>query len=190
MILQEGNIPKQFQKGVDYIMSRINDFPAGYEAWFEYLEKPKHNTLAYSRIPLNHLVLFACREIATQNFLSVGHQPVSEAIGVEHVPILFVGKINTPDDLKSLLDRESYLGGCKIEGVVVKNYSRTIVKGDLIFPIMSAKYVSEAFKEIHIREAIKGLSAVLGNKLELVERAEMTSIYQNTAGAALERQRA
>ena len=48
----------------------------------------------------------------------------------------------------------------------------------------------EAFKEIHVREAINGLSAILGNKLELVERAEMTSIYQNTAGAALERQRA
>ena len=48
----------------------------------------------------------------------------------------------------------------------------------------------EAFKEIHVREAIKGLSAILGNKLDLVERAEMTSIYQNTAGAALERQRA
>lgn len=35
----------------------------------------------------------------------------------------------------------------------------------------------EAFKEIHVREAIKGLSAILGNKLDLVERAEMTSIY-------------
>ena len=41
----------------------------------------------------------------------------------------------------------------------------------------------EAFKEIHVREAVKGLSAILGNKLQLVELAEMTAIYQNAQGA-------
>lgn len=37
----------------------------------------------------------------------------------------------------------------------------------------------EAFKEIHVREAIKGLSAVLGGKISMVELNEMTGIYQN-----------
>lgn len=41
----------------------------------------------------------------------------------------------------------------------------------------------EAFKEIHVREGIKGLSAVLGNKLQLVELSEMTAIYYNATGA-------
>jgi len=37
----------------------------------------------------------------------------------------------------------------------------------------------EAFKEIHVRDAIKGLSAVLGGKVQLVELGEMTGIYYN-----------
>ena len=37
----------------------------------------------------------------------------------------------------------------------------------------------EAYREPHVREAIKGLSAILGGKLSLVELAERTAIYQN-----------
>jgi transcription elongation factor SPT5 len=37
----------------------------------------------------------------------------------------------------------------------------------------------EAFKEIHVKDAIKGLSAVLGGKVQLVELGEMTGIYYN-----------
>lgn len=36
----------------------------------------------------------------------------------------------------------------------------------------------EAFKEIHVKEAIKGLSVVLGNKCMLVSKEEMPGIYQ------------
>lgn len=41
----------------------------------------------------------------------------------------------------------------------------------------------EAFKEIHVREAIKGLSAILGGNLSLVELSEMTGIYAGSTGA-------
>jgi len=37
----------------------------------------------------------------------------------------------------------------------------------------------EAFKDIHVREAVKGLSVVLGNKCILVPQEEMPVIYQN-----------
>jgi transcription elongation factor SPT5 len=37
----------------------------------------------------------------------------------------------------------------------------------------------EAFKEIHVREAIKGLSVILGGKCILVQKEEMPGIYQN-----------
>jgi transcription elongation factor SPT5 len=37
----------------------------------------------------------------------------------------------------------------------------------------------EAFKDIHVREAVKGLSVFLGNKCMLVPAEEMTGIYQN-----------
>jgi len=40
----------------------------------------------------------------------------------------------------------------------------------------------EAFKEIHVREAIKGLSAILGGRISLVELGEMTGIYQCNIG--------
>ena len=39
----------------------------------------------------------------------------------------------------------------------------------------------EAFKEIHVREAIKGLCNVLGGKVSLVELSEMTAIYQSNS---------
>lgn len=35
----------------------------------------------------------------------------------------------------------------------------------------------EAFKEIHVREAIKGLSCILGGKIILVPPEEMPVIY-------------
>lgn len=37
----------------------------------------------------------------------------------------------------------------------------------------------EAFKDIHVREAVKGLSVILGNKCILVPQEEMPVIYQN-----------
>jgi len=37
----------------------------------------------------------------------------------------------------------------------------------------------EAFKEIHVREAITGLSNILGGKLLLVTKEEMPGIYHN-----------
>ena len=37
----------------------------------------------------------------------------------------------------------------------------------------------EAFKEIHAREAIKGLSVILGSKLVMVQPEEMPGIYQS-----------
>jgi hypothetical protein len=37
----------------------------------------------------------------------------------------------------------------------------------------------EAFKEIHVKEAIKGLSVILGNKAILVQKDEMPGIYQS-----------
>jgi transcription elongation factor SPT5 len=36
----------------------------------------------------------------------------------------------------------------------------------------------EAFKEIHVREAIKGLSVILGGKVNLISIQEMPGIYQ------------
>ena len=37
----------------------------------------------------------------------------------------------------------------------------------------------EAYKEIHVKEAIKGLSIILGGKILLVPQEEMNGIYRN-----------
>lgn len=67
----------------------------------------------------------------------------------EAVPEIFKGHINSSDEIIKLLETESVLGGCKIEGIVVKNYAKPFLLGGQPIPLMSGKFVSEAFKENH-----------------------------------------
>ena len=118
------------------------------EGWIyrcEYLQKPKHNTLAYSRCPAKHLILFDV-EVALQDFLPY-ESKMDEAfrLGLEVVPMLACGQVVSLDGFNELLSQESCLGGCNIEGVVVKNYS--LFTHDK--KAMVGKYVSESFKEKH-----------------------------------------
>lgn len=125
--------------------------PVLHDGWTyraEYLQSPKHNTLAYSRIPVNHLIIF---DIATgeEQYLSAGEKERESArIGLECVPVLHVGKINA-ELPPLLLDRLSILGNVKIEGFVMK--PREVIFGTDKKPLIG-KYVSEAFKEIHGKE--------------------------------------
>lgn len=111
----------------------------------EYLEKPKHNTLSYSRIPNNHLIIFDI-QTGVETYLdpSAKAQEASR-IGLECVPVMFRGEVTDFEMFKSFLSRESILGGCKIEGVVVKNYGLFTAEKK----VAMGKYVSEDFKEVH-----------------------------------------
>ena len=114
----------------------------------EYLQKPKHNSLAYDRIPRNYLIIF---DINTGNEEYMPYiEKTQEAIrvGLEIVPILYEGMVESPEQLLSLLDTPSILGGQKIEGVVIKNYTRM----GLDKKALMGKYVSEAYKEVHKAE--------------------------------------
>ena len=71
----------------------------------------------------------------------------AERLGIEVVPFVFVESFDI-DGLRAALDRESILGGAKIEGIVIKNYSRFTPDGH----VMMGKFVSEAFKEKHRNE--------------------------------------
>lgn len=140
--------PKMFRAGVDYVLSL--DLPDGVVYFCEYLEKPKHNVLAYARTPRNHLCLFAVwRE--GQGFDADREGLVAEAaaLDIDPVPLLHTGRVESIDDLRGFLERESYLGGAKIEGVVVKNYARPFLLGGLLIPVMAGKFVSEEFREAH-----------------------------------------
>ncbi len=112
----------------------------------EYLQKPKHNTLCYERVPDKHVIVF---DINTNEecYLSYPEKAAEAArIGLECVPMLYEG-IVTNDKLHELLNTDSVLGNTKIEGVVLKQY-------ELFGPdkkVLFAKFVSEAFKEKHIK---------------------------------------
>jgi hypothetical protein len=138
---------KLFKPAIEYCQSIFEELPDDIVFYGETLSKPKHNTLAYDRTPKNFIILFGACDIHG-NFIK-DYRKYCELLDLESVPIIFEGKINNADELKSLLDKVSVLGGQKIEGVVVKDYSREVMVGGKIVPLMAGKFVSEAFKEVH-----------------------------------------
>lgn len=111
----------------------------------EYLAKPKHNTLAYDRAPANYLIGFDVN-YAHEHYLSYQEKvDVFARLGLETVPLLHSGMIDNLQVFRELLSTQSILGGQKVEGVVVKNYSKFGPDGKA----MMGKFVSEEFKEVH-----------------------------------------
>lgn len=124
------------------------DLRIGWTYRAEYLKKPKHNALAYDRIPTRHLIVF---DINTghEEYLSYAEKAAECArLGLEVVPLLFEGVVESPDQFRSMLGHTSILGGQKVEGVVVKNYRRF----GLDKKVLIGKFVSESFKEVHWAE--------------------------------------
>jgi hypothetical protein len=143
--------PGMFRAGVESITAIKHLLHPGWIYRGEYLRQPKHNALTYQRTPANNVILFdIC--VGPGDYLSP-EMVQSEAyrIGLESVPNLFIGTITSEADLRQYLDRESILGGPKIEGVVVKpvTYDHRDADGHVLF----GKYVSEAFKEVHTGKA-------------------------------------
>lgn len=137
-----------FKRGVEVVQSIQDHLTVGWTYRAEYLVKPKHNALAYDRIPKNHIIIFD---------INTGHEayldPPSKAqeaerIGLEVVPVIATGVITDINEFRKYLDTTSCLGGQKIEGVVVKNYARFGQDKKVLL----GKFVSEAFKEVHARE--------------------------------------
>lgn len=116
----------------------------GYTYRAEYLAKPKHNVLAYSRTPNKNLILFDVVTGPNQYMTYAEKAKEAERLGLEVVPKLFEGLISSAGQFKALLDRPSILGGDRtIEGVVIKNYFLIGPDGT----VLVGKYVSDQFKE-------------------------------------------
>jgi hypothetical protein len=134
---------KNAVEALQVIQHRLTD---GWTYRGEYLKSPKHNVLAYDRIPTSHIILYDIM-VSPENYLNwdeVHREGVD--VGFETVPLLFRGIVEDTETLLDLLKRKSTLGGADIEGFVVKNYDRfNQFDGK---PLM-AKYVCEAFKEVH-----------------------------------------
>jgi hypothetical protein len=145
------NPDKMFIEGVEYVKSILDKLPEGLFFYGEYLQKPRHSTLAYNSTPKNHIALFGVMDSNNEETRMLDYLMIKEWAGVldvDAMPLIYQGKAN-PDMIKELLNRESYLGGQEIEGVVVKNYKPWMFMNQILYPVMAGKFVSEKFKEVH-----------------------------------------
>lgn len=136
---------KMFRKAVDSVLNIKDYLKDGWTYRAEYLMSPKHNTLAYDRTPVGHLIGF---DICTshETYLDYDWKKKSfEDLGYETVPQLRFGAVDSWDSLRDLLETVSCLGKQKIEGIVVKNYNKLGDDGKVLI----GKFVSEEFKEVH-----------------------------------------
>lgn len=142
--------------------------PALHDGWTyrgEYLQKPKHNALAYSRIPRNHIIIFDVN-VEDEHYLSYADKEAeAHRIGLECVPLVATTREPSVEDFEAWLSRESVLGGQKIEGVVLKPLNYDVFGRDK--KCLMAKHVSEAFKEKH-RVAWKVANPKQGDVIERI----------------------
>ena len=136
---------KMFARAVETALQLAPDLKPGWVYRAEYLQGPSHNTLRYERVPARHLILF---DVCTG--LEVYAHPVdlereAERLGLETVPLLAHDHVRSVDELTTFLERESVLGGTKVEGVVCKNYARWGRDGKALM----GKLVAPAFREVH-----------------------------------------
>jgi hypothetical protein len=131
-------------KSAAELSERLHD---GWVYRAEYIMKPKHNVLAYQRVPKFNLILFDINT-GEECYLSREEKDAeAERIGMEIVPLMYSGPVSTPEDIYAFLKRESILGG-PVEGVVIKNYKRFGIDKK----VLMGKFVTESFKETHNKE--------------------------------------
>lgn len=140
--------PKLFSEGVREVLERKAYLENSFIYRGEFLSKPKHNALSYDRIPKGHVAIFDIEAGPGGNFLPY-EEVRQEAwhLELDVVPLLFKGIIPSQDALLQMLETTSFLGGQKIEGVVVKPLLYDLWGEDK--KVLMGKFVSEAFKEVH-----------------------------------------
>lgn len=141
--MQVGSPEKLFERAVETARRLEDLLHPGWTYRAEYLSKPKHNTLAYSRVPEANLIIFDICTGHEEYLLYDAKVEECNRLGLEVVPRLFEGKVTSYEQFKEFLNRESILGGTTVEGVVVKNYFRF----GRDKRILIGKYVAEGFKE-------------------------------------------
>ena len=158
--------PHMFSKAVDTVEGIRSLLVEGYMYRAEYLSKPKHNALAYDRVPDKNIILF---DVATGPE-RYGSRELLEIeavrLGLEVVPVLAEKRLDSANDVRDLLDTVSVLGGQKVEGLVFKRRDDPLYGRD--GKPLIAKFVSEAFREIHKsdwkRESKKDLISTVVDK--------------------------
>ncbi len=139
-----------FSKAVEAVLAVKDKLTPGWIYRGEYLAKPKHNSLAYDRVPQNYIAIFDI-ETGLGTALGVAEKKM-EAMRLGFDCVRHFAVANGADEARVVIEdamkQVSFLGGNKVEGVVIKNYNR--FGADKKFLV--AKVVSEEFKEIHRHE--------------------------------------
>ena len=142
--------PKDFDKAVELVESvkpllrprRIIYF------YGEYLRKEKHNVLSYDRVPKGNLIIFGVKQDGAFIYHHAVLSALAADLGLEVVPLLYHGKVPSPEFLGQFLNYQSVLGKEKVEGIVIKNYQEFSMFGGCPIPAFG-KYVRADFKERH-----------------------------------------
>lgn len=144
--------PKLFLPSVNHVKS-IEEMLDPHLAYYgEAICSKKHNTLTYTQTPKNFIALFAIYNLLHHEWLQYDEMKAeADRLAVDCVPLLFSG-IADGNLVRDLIGQDSYLGGCKAEGVVVKAFKDIEIAG-VMYPIHSAKFVTEEFKEKHSNNA-------------------------------------
>jgi hypothetical protein len=142
---------KMFSLAAESVNERQHLLHPGWTYRAEYLRTPKHNTLAYDRVPKGNLILF---DVSTgeEEYLGPEEKRVeAERIGLECVPMLYITEDgSTLERFREIIDNTvSVLGGQKIEGIVVKQLGPDYLYGQDKKALIG-KFVSERFKEAHV----------------------------------------
>jgi len=160
-IIQPEQPPNMFAPAVKYVLSVATLLVTDATYRGEAFHKPKHNVMAYARVPHGNVALFDV-EYEGQNFI---YHPqtlneYAEHLGLEPVTNYFYGDASqlSLEKLMEFLKYRSFLGGGEVEGIVVKNYDRFGIDGK----VMMAKIVSADFKEKH-RTEWKGMGQGKGD---------------------------
>jgi hypothetical protein len=130
-----------FEPAVRHVQKLGNAIPKDLIFRCEFLAKPKHNVLPYDRVPKNHLVLFDIEGFDGSREVLLN---CAEILEIEPVNELYRG-LAMPPALQDFVESSSSQLGGRMEGVVVKNYSRWDEAGN----ILMGKFVAPDFKEAH-----------------------------------------
>ena len=141
------NPEKMFGKAIESIKKISHLLKLNFIYRGEYFQKPKHNVLCYDRIPKDHIIIFDILNDKKEYLSYEDKKLEAERIGLETVPLIYKGDANNIElnSFNKLIDRVSCLGGAKIEGIVIKNYSKLSKDNS----VLMGKYVSADFKEVH-----------------------------------------
>lgn len=143
--------------------------PNGYVFRGEFLNRPKHNVLAYDRVPLRNIIIYDIEKGDGSNIYMPYDEVADIAFmyGFETVPTVGYGVFDDitreTELLDKLLDNVSILGGQKIEGLVIKCYDQLSSSDKTLM----VKYVRPGFREMNGGKTKIGKADILK---EIVEK--------------------